>query len=221
MEKIAVISGVSSGVGLATASRFIIKGWKVIGLSRKEPDFYDLNFEWIQTDIKNYRSVESAFRSIIGNISILVNNASIFKMKPFEDFNFEEIDEIIDTNLKGSMYCTHEALKKMNSGRIINISSVSGTHGIENQAAYSASKFGINGFSESLNQETIKKGVLISTICPGGIDTPLWNSNNEYPGDRDLILKTQDIVNLIEFISDLPDRVIFKTATLFPKNEWH
>lgn len=221
MEKIAVISGVSSGVGLATASRFIIKGWKVIGLSRKEPDFYDLNFEWIQTDIKNYRSVESAFRSIIGNISILVNNASIFKMKPFEDFNFEEIDEIIDTNLKGSMYCTHEALKKMNSGRIINISSVSGTHGIENQAAYSASKFGINGFSESLNQETIKKGVLISTICPGGIDTPLWNSNNEYPGDRDLILKTQDIVNLIEFISDLPDRVVFKTATLFPKNEWH
>ena len=142
-------------------------------------------------------------------------------MKKFEDFDISEIDDIIDTNLKGTIYCTLESIKNMNFGRIINISSVSGIHGIENQSVYSASKYGVNGFSESLNQEVIKRGISISTICPGGINTPLWNKNNIYPGDTGKILQSLDIVNIMQYIINLPHNVIMKQIIMFPECEWH
>jgi len=143
-------------------------------------------------------------------------------MKPLVEFNEEEIDDIIDTNIKGTIFCTLNTLKIMNRGRIINISSVSGTHGIENQSVYSSTKYALNGFAESLNQELIKKNILISTICPGGINTPLWNDKNQYPGsDVTKILNPNDIVNMIEYIVDLPENVVLKNVTLFPTCEWH
>ena len=133
----------------------------------------------------------------------------------------KEIDDILDTNLKGTIYCTLEAIKKMNKGRIINISSVSGTHGIKNQAVYSSSKYGVIGFAESLAQELKEKGILISTICPGGINTPLWNESNPYPGNIEDLITTDDIFNTLNYIINLPDNVIVKTITMFPNCEWH
>ena len=109
----------------------------------------------------------------------------------------------------------------MKKGRIINISSVSGLHGIENQSIYSASKFGLMGFSDSLAQETTRKNILISNICPGGINTPLWNENNKYPGNVDDIIQSDDITKCVEFIYNLPDNMVLKNITTFPKCEWH
>ena len=146
-------------------------------------------------------------------------------MDKFQNFNHNEIDSIIDINLKGTMYCTLEFVKNMKqkntTGRIINIASVASIHGIENQAVYCASKYGLNGFSEALNQELIKDNISITTIFPGGVDTPLWNEKNEYPGNKNDLLKTGDIVNLIEKILDLENRIILKNLTIFPSNEWH
>lgn len=230
-NKVIVITGVTGGVGAESAKSFVNKGWTVIGLGRNLNKLKTLskalnheNFHYIVTDIRKYKSVKLAFlriKNLYGQVDVLVNNAAIFSMKKFESFQEKEINDMIDTNLKGTIFCTLECLKVMNSGRIINIGSVSGTHGIENQAIYSASKYGVNGFSESLNQELIKKNIKISSILPGGIDTPLWNDNNVYPGDVKSLLKSSDIVDMISHITNLSDNVVLKNVIMFPTCEWH
>ena len=225
MKRNIIITGVSSGVGKETAIRFLQKKWNVIGLSRTNPYISAENFFFILTDLTNINSINKAYDIIqekYEKVDVFVNNAAIFRMKPFTTFSVEEINDLIDTNFKGAVFCTLNTLKLMTKGRIINIDSVSGTHGIENQAIYSATKYALNGFYESLSQETIKDNILISTICPGGINTPLWNENNEYPGgNTNKLLNATDIVDLIEYISNLPDHVVLKTLTIFPTNEWH
>ncbi len=222
-NKTIVITGATSGVGEKLVNQFSSKGFNVIALGRDELKLNKLranNIKCIKADIRIPKEVQIAFSSI-KKIDILVNNASIFKMKKFDSFNTKEIDDILDTNLKGTIYCTLEAIKKMNKGRIINISSVSGTHGIKNQAVYSSSKYGVIGFAESLAQELKEKGILISTICPGGINTPLWNESNPYPGNIEDLITTDDIFNTLNYIINLPDNVIVKTITMFPNCEWH
>ena len=95
--------------------------------------------------------------------------------------------------------------------------SVASIHGIENQAVYCASKYGLNGFSEALNQELIKDNISITTIFPGGVDTPLWNEKNEFSRKQERFAKDRrHIVNLIEKILDLENRIILKNLTIFP-----
>jgi NADP-dependent 3-hydroxy acid dehydrogenase YdfG len=231
MSKVIVITGATGGVGEEMVRLFLSKNWTVIGLARDYEKLKLLSsslnnerFTGYETDIRDINSVSQSFAGIaetFGKIDMLVNNASIFKQKPFWKFSTEEIHDIIDTNLKGTIFCTLEGVKLMSTGRIVNIGSVSGIHGIANQSIYSASKYAVNGFSESLNQELIKDGILISTIIPGGIDTPLWNEQNKYDGDVSELLTPRDIANLTYYISNLPSNVVMKTATIFPTCEWH
>jgi len=224
MKKTLVITGCSSGVGESIAIAFSQLGWNVIGISRDIVKLKALetrldNFKFFQLDISNYSEVKDAFKSI-EKIDVLVNNAAIFTTKPFIDCTPIEINSIIDTNLKGTMFCTLEAIKKIADGRIINIGSVSGIHGIQNQAIYSASKFGVAGFTESIAQECVKR-VRFTTISPGGIDTPLWNDENPYPGDKTRLLKPSNITEAVKYIINLPENIVLKNMTIFPDNEWH
>ena len=222
MNKV-IITGATGGVGGSLTRHFLKKKWEVIALIRdknKLSKSYSDNLKYIEIDIKNFESVQKAF-SKIDNINLLINNASVFISKEFKNCDETDINNIIDTNLKGTMYCTLEALKVMKKGRIINIGSVSGLHGIENQSIYSASKFGLMGFSDSLSQEITRKNILISNICPGGINTPLWNENNKYPGNVNNIIQPDDITKCVEFIYNLPDNMVLKNITTFPKCECH
>ena len=235
MKKNIVISGASSGLGRELAKKFASLNWNVIGLARNTVTLETLseelgeNFTFYAVDLQDEEGVLSAFdfiESQVKHIDVIVNNAAIFTMKPFIECTFKDINSIVDTNLKGVMYSTLKAIeimKKNNScGRIINISSVAGTHGIENQAIYCASKFGLNGFAEALNQEIIKYNISISTIIPGGINTPLWNEDNPYKGgDTEQLLQCSDLVKTVEYISGLEPRIILKNLTIFPSNEWH
>ena len=235
LNKTIVISGVTSGVGRALAVKFSSLDWKVIGLAKNELKLKELNetlgenFMFLVVDMMNEDAVVKAYRAVESNnsnIDILVNNAAVFKSKEFSKCSFEDINTIIDTNLKGVMYSTLEAIKVMKksntSSRIVNIGSVASLHGIENQSIYCASKFGLNGFSEALNQEIIRDNISITTLFPGGINTPLWNETNPYTGgNKSKLLQVDDIVNIVEMISSLEPRVILKNMTIFPSNEWH
>ncbi len=228
----AAITGASSGVGSEIAARLIGKGWRVFGLGRSR-DKLDIvrgelgdMFVPIAVDIRKSQDVSDAFATIAASaprLDLLVNNAAVFKMAAFGECSIADIDAIIDTNLKGTLYCTHAALGLLGRGsRIVNIGSVAGTHGIATQAIYSASKFGVDGFAEALNQELLGRGISITTLCPGGIDTPLWQAEgNPYPGDLSKILQPGDVASLVEYVADLPERVVLKKAILFPSNEWH
>jgi len=217
-----VITGTSKGLGFDTL-QILCKDHRVISLSRNIRDLQESdNYHLIETDINEYESVKKSFQDIgekFGSIDILINNAAIFKMSPLIDMDISDINNIIDTNLKGTIYCTYECLKLMNSGRIININSVSGLSGIKDQSVYSSSKSGLIGFMDSLAQEL--KHIKITNIFPGGIDTTLWSKHN-YPGDDyDRLLKTSDIIDVIKLIINLKENVVIKNLTIFPDNEWH
>lgn len=238
MKKVIIITGATSGVGEECAKRFAnTLDWQVIGLARNVKKLEMLheecgeNFLGFKCDLTDYKNVVSVFKMIskrVNRLDICVNNAATFKSKRFVDCKIQDIDNIIDTNLKGMMYVTHETLKfimglKQKAGsRIINIGSVASLNGIAYQSIYCASKYGMNGFAEALNQEIIENNISISTIFPGGINTPLWNHKNPYPGEEiDKALDPSDIVDLIMYISELKSKVILKNMTLFPSNEWH
>lgn len=234
MKKLIVITGATSGVGESLANYFTKLDWYVIGLARNEgkltvmKNVLGYNFLGIKTDIRDRQQVGQAFKIIkqtFGNLDILINNASVFKTDEFINHTYNDIDSIIDTNLKGTIYCSLEAIKIMMQKnekavkRIINVASVSGYHGIENQPVYSASKHAVRGFADSLSQEVRKHNILVTTIFPGGINTPLWHAYPEK--DTSQMMKTKDVVDVIKYIIDSNEDIIMKEISFFPKNEWH
>jgi len=181
-----------------------------------------------EVDVSIREQVEEATTAIqreYGTPDVLINNAGVVENIPFAEQELEMIDRIVDVNLKGTLYVTRCLVPGMiarGSGRIINLSSVAGTRGIPGQAAYCASKFGMNGFADTLAQELLAKGILVTTICPGGIDTPLWDpEKNPYPGDKTRIMQTEEVVDLIEYLLDQPEGTLHKKIVMFPTNEWH
>jgi len=107
-------------------------------------------------------------------VDILINNAGIGMRQPFVETPLDIIEELMRTNYLGTVYCTHEVLPAMlarGRGHIVNISSVAGHIGTLNMAGYCASKFAINGFSESLYHELKPRGIAVSLVCPGPVKT--------------------------------------------------
>jgi NADP-dependent 3-hydroxy acid dehydrogenase YdfG len=232
--KTMLVTGVTSGLGLVIAETFIAKNWTVIGLARNGSQLNKMELKLgncfipYAVDIANVDMLDECFKKIFLRfpvLDVLINNAAIFKLADFDLCTIGDIDQIINTNLKGPMYCTYFAMKSLlsSSSRIINISSVAGTHGIKGQAIYCASKFGLEGFGQALGQELVSRGINLSTISPGGMDTPLWSKDiNPYPGGSiENLIKPIQIVQLIEKIVDLPSNVILKNMVMFPSNEWH
>ena len=130
---------------------------------------------------------------------------------------------MIDINLKGSMYVTKFALPKMKSGsRIFFINSVAGLEELENQSVYCSSKHGLTGFAGVLGEELRDRGIKVTSIHPGGIDTPLWCKDNPYPcGDVSEAISPIEIAKLIDFIYNSKSNIEYKTVKLFPDTEWH
>jgi len=153
----------------------------------------------------------------------LVNNAAIYKMKPFSETSIDDMCDMIDINLKGPMYVTKFALKNMKKGsRIFFINSVAGLEELENQSVYCASKHGLTGFAGVLGKELQPKGIKVTSIHPGGIDTPLWTRDIPYPcGDVSQAISPLEVVKLIDFVYNSKLNIDYKTIKMFPDTEWH
>ena len=224
MNKTILITGTTSGVGATLAYAYIEKGWDVIGLARGESLFDYPNYKHYQVDIGNpYHLNEVFFQIGDKNIDILVNNAAVFKMKSFSQTSIDEIDDMIDINLKGSMYVTKFALQNMKKGsRIFFINSVAGLEELENQSAYCASKHGLTGFAGVLGEELRPRGIKVTSIHPGGIDTPLWSRDIPYPcGDVSKAISPMELVKVIDFVYNSQFNIEYKTIKMFPDTEWH
>jgi len=222
MNKTILITGTTSGVGAKIAYDYIEKGWNVIGFARGESIFQFPNYKHFQVDVTSCYEMYDIFEQI-GNIDILVNNAAVFKMKSFSDTTLDEIDDMIDINLKGAMYVTKFALQKMEKGsRIFFINSVAGLEELENQSAYCASKHGLTGFAGVLGEELRSRGIKVTSIHPGGIDTPLWSRDIPYPcGDVSKAISPIELVKVIDFVYNSQFNIEYKTIKMFPDIEWH
>ena len=222
MNKTILITGTTSGVGATIAYHYIEQGWNVIGLARGESLFQYPNYKHYQVDISDIYGLDEVFTQI-DNIDILVNNAAVFTMKPFSQTSINELDSMIDINLKGAMYVTKFALQKMEKGsRIFFINSVAGLEELENQSGYCASKHGLTGFAGVLGEELRPRGIKVTSIHPGGIDTPLWSRDIPYPcGDVSKAISPMELVKVIDFVYNSQFNIEYKTIKMFPDTEWH
>ncbi len=236
-KELAVVTGASRGVGEALALRLAEEGWRVAALARTEEQLNALatkaesmsgSIVPCPVDVSDASAITGVINSLEaehGPIGLLVNNAAIVQNNPFAGQSLDRLDEIIDINLKGTMYATHATIQHMiprKSGKIINISSVAGVRGITGQATYCASKHGMVGFADSLTQELIPHNIQVATICPGAIDTPLWDpETNPYPGDITKTIQPGEIVDLVMYLLQQPNHTLFKRIVMFPTNEWH
>ncbi len=209
--KIAVVTGATKGIGRAIAESLVSAGAKVIITARHENEIEETvaklgNAEGYVCDVRDYDQVKSFFAEI-GGLDILVNNAGIGIFAPVESTSVEDFRAVLETNIFGVFYCCHEAIplmKKRGGGYIINISSLAGANPHANMAAYNASKFGLNGFSEALMQEVRHDGIKVSYIMPGSVNTEF---GGDEPGDeKSWQLQPDDIARVVLNLLRYPDR---------------
>ena len=185
-DKVAVITGGSKGIGYATAESLVRNGASVFICGRDENDLTGAaerlrEHGRVETAVCNVRSEEQVEAMLtrctdaLGGIDVLVNNAGVgYFEKTVEELNGDEFRQTLETNLFGVFYACHYAIplmKKRGGGYIINISSLAGQNAHPRMAAYNASKFGLNGFSEALMQEVRHDNIKVSYICPGSVNT--------------------------------------------------
>lgn len=182
-KKIVVITGISHGIGHALAREFLKEKWNVFGCARSKPDDSKTKeFNFNSLDVSNYSQVKSWSENIIskvGSPQILINNASIInKNSPLWKIPTADFDSLIDINIKGVANVLRAFLPSMidsSQGIIVNISSGWGTHGAANVSSYCASKFAIEGLTQSLAQE-LSAGLIAISLSPGIVKTRMLQS---------------------------------------------
>lgn len=177
-NKTVLITGGNRGIGLDITRCFVNVGYKVYVAARLPYNLFaefGEQIEFIKTDVRNYDELNNAVKKIIkdnGCLDCLVNNAGFSEWKPIEEIDETFLTKIIDTNLKGYFWGCKAASKVMNSGAsIINISSIAGKRGSANNSAYCATKFGINGLTQSLAKELGPRNIRVNAVCPVMIKT--------------------------------------------------
>jgi NAD(P)-dependent dehydrogenase (short-subunit alcohol dehydrogenase family) len=193
-----VVTGVSTGIGRATATLLAAKGFRVFGSVRKAQDGAALKqtlgtaFEPLIFDVTDEAAVAAAAQAVRAKLSGetlagLVNNAGIAVAGPFSHLPVAEFRKQLEVNLVGPMLVTQAFLPLLGTdpslqgpkGRIVNISSVGGKIGAPFLGPYVVSKFGIEGFSESLRRELMHYGIDVIMVAPGHVATPIWDKAEE------------------------------------------
>ena len=218
----AVVTGGTKGIGRAIAEAFVRAGMDVSISARREDEIKQATAELNEIgpgrcvgyvcDVRDESQVRSFFEKTVealGGLDILINNAGIGIFSPVEATSGEDFRAVIETNLCGVFYCCHEAIplmKQRGGGYIINLSSLAGVNPHPKMAAYNASKFGLNGFSEALMQEVRHDGIKVSYIMPGSVNTHF--GGDEPSDEKSWQLQSEDIAQVVMNLLHYPDRAL-------------
>ncbi len=200
-DKVALITGASSGIGRATAKAFAASGANVVVAARRAAELEDLVAEIrseggaataIATDVSAAADVERMVAHAIetyGRLDFAVNNAGIEgRFAPIVDLSEDDWDRVLDINLKGAFLCMkHEARAMLSAGHggaIVNVGSVNSFLGAATGSAYVASKHGMIGLTTSVSAELAPQGIRVNLVCPGVIDTPMHRRLRADIGDE-------------------------------------
>ncbi|MBW4891853.1 SDR family oxidoreductase [Mucilaginibacter sp. HMF5004] len=190
-DKVVVITGASSGIGKALAEEFAAKGANLVLAARQYVTLcdiaqslekqYNIRAVAVQCDVSDEDDCKLMIAQAIQSfkkIDVLVNNAGISMRALFKDVDLKVLKQIMDINFWGTVYCTKYAMPELlkTKGSVVGVSSVAGYKGLPGRTGYSASKFAMNGFLDSLRVENLKTGVHVMTACPGFTNSNIRNT---------------------------------------------
>lgn len=232
-NKVALVTGAGKGIGKAIALALAGEGVHVGLLARTEKDLLVVAAEInklgvkstiVTADVSKIEEVNIAVAKVqveLGPIDILVNNAGIGTFGKFLELEPTAWEDIIKVNLLGVYYVTRAALPQMierRTGDIINIASTAGKSGSAITSAYSASKFGVFGLSESLMQEVRKHNIRVTAMAPSTVVTELAQSAHLITGDPEKVMHPEDFAELIIAQLKLNRRIFVKESSVFSTN---
>ena len=208
--KTIIITGAGSGLGKELAFLFSQKGYHLILTGRTSEKLIAVKQE-IETaggtadilplDIRNNEDVVNKIKEISRTYEIygLVNNAGIGHFGPFANINEQQVSEILETNVFGTIFMTKAilpVLEQNGEGQIMNIISTAGLRGKANEAVYVASKFAVRGFTESLQKEYEGSGIKFNAVYMGGMNTPFWDESDHIK-DKSRLRSAKEIAEII------------------------
>lgn len=243
MSKTVLITGATSGIGRATALAFAKAGYDLLVCARRlevlenmkaefEPE-YGIKVTPFALDVTDRKAVTEILPAVIekaGGVDILVNNAGLAQgLDAFQESDIDDIELMINTNVKGLLYVSRTVLPFMlakNAGHIINLGSTAGIYAYAKGAVYCATKAAVKTLSDGIRIDTIESDIKVTTIQPGIVETPF--SEVRFHGDKEKAaavyagveaLQAEDIADIIVFAATQPKRVQISDITIMANQQ--
>jgi 3-oxoacyl-[acyl-carrier protein] reductase len=224
--KTAVITGASRGIGAAVARMLRNRGCNLGLASRSGTDLGFGDAIARPCDVRNLDALVQlcdATAERFGGIDIVLANAGVGAYGPFLELSQEHLDEMLDTNLKGTVYAIRAALPHMlgREGDVVTLSSEAGRRGLPNEAVYCASKFGQVGFTRALDHELREHGIRCTNICPGGVatDFALEEGRGRTHEVLEGMMSAEDVAEVVVFALERPRHLRILETALRPASE--
>ncbi len=233
-EKVVIITGASSGIGRALTIEFAKQGAFVVAAARSKDKLASLeanlkksgsNLFVIPTDVSREADCKNLVDSTIskfGKIDILISNAGISMRALFVDSDISVVKKLMDVNFWGAVYCTKYALPFLlkSGGSLVGVSSIAGYKGLPGRVGYTASKFALQGFLETVRSENLKNGLHVLIACPGFTSSNIRNTalaadgsqQGESPRDEDKMMSPEDVAVKIARAIDKRKRTLVLTT---------
>jgi NAD(P)-dependent dehydrogenase (short-subunit alcohol dehydrogenase family) len=235
-DRVAIVTGASSGLGKAIAEAFAVEGAKVVLAARRKAMLDQVaagigatggNALAVPTDVTKEPEVLALFAKTMeafGRVDIVVNNAGVPTKTPTEGITLDYWREVLDVNLTAAFLMSREAIKVMKQqggGRIINMGSISAISPRPHSAAYTTSKFAIEGLTRSLTYDGRAYGVVASVIHPGSTATSFVGGRPAGPGKtpQDYVMAPEDVARIAVLMCALPPEVNLFEATILPNHQ--
>jgi NADP-dependent 3-hydroxy acid dehydrogenase YdfG len=200
--KVAIVTGVSKGIGLETVKQLLVQGAIVVGWGRSKPSFEDKQFHFVKTDVSDWENVQSSYAETLskfGTPIVLVNNAGLGHQGLIHEISVDQWREMYDINVHGLFYCIKVATQGMidaGEGHIVNVSSIAGTSGVKTMSGYVGTKHAVRGISHSIFLELREHGIKVTTIYPGSTNTNFFD-NIEFANANDDMMRPEDVATSI------------------------
>jgi NADP-dependent 3-hydroxy acid dehydrogenase YdfG len=225
--KVALVTGASGGIGAAVSRKLHDVGASVGLISRRGDDLGLERGLGVRCDVRDRGAVRGAANEVVerfGRLDIAVANAGVGAYGPFLELDPEQLEAMIDINLKGTLYTAAATLQHLidsGEGDFLSLASVAGLRALPGEAVYNASKFGQLGFTRALDHELREHGVRSTCICPGGVKTGFAIGTGRTEGDPELegMLTPDEVADVVLFTVTRPRRMRILTTSFRPMTE--